>query len=455
MTTEPTLDLPTAQSPLQPVLAAFETFERGASAHAPSWLRALRTSGISYFVELGFPTVAQEEWRFTNPEPLARFPFALSGPPTRRGLTAGGLEAFRFSGLQGPRLVFVDGWFAPELSSFVVPEHDVTIASLATAVRRHPEALESSLGRVARHAEHPLTALNTAFLQDGAFIQVPAGVQWETPIHLLFVNQTPGAVVQPRNLIVAGAQSRVRVIEDYVSSHESACFTNAVTEIVADTGAQVEHLKLQRENPASLHVAVIEAQQGRDSRVLSHSVSLGARLARNEINLRFQGEGCDSVLNGLYFAAGDQLTDHHTLADHASPRCSSHEFYHGILAGKARGVFNGRILVRPDAQKTNAKQTNRNLLLSRDATVNTKPQLEIFADDVKCTHGATVGQLDEEALFYLRSRGIGEARARQILIQAFASHVLDRITIEPVRLTLDRLLARRLQDLTGGDSASR
>jgi Fe-S cluster assembly protein SufD len=454
MMPQPTLDLPAAQSPMQPILAAFEAFEKSSSDRAPAWLRTLRTSGVSYFIELGFPAVTQEEWRFTNPEPLASFPFVRAGAPDRHDLTASDLEAFRFGALKGPRLVFVDGWFVPELSSLVVPDRDVTIASLATALRWQPNLLESRLGRIARHEDRPLTALNTAFLQDGAFIQVPAGTEWETPIHLLFVSRTPGAVVQPRNLIVAEARSRVRVIEDYVSLHQAASFTNAVTEIVAGPGAWVEHVKIQRENTASLHVAAIEAQQARDSRVLSHSISLGARLARNDINLRFQAEGCESVLNGLYFAGGGQLTDHHTLADHASPHCASHEFYHGILAGQARGVFNGRILVRPDAQKTDAKQTNRNLLLSDEATVNTKPQLEIFADDVKCTHGATVGQLDEDAMFYLRSRGIGQERARQMLIQAFASDVLNRITIEPVRQTLDALLAGRLRELTGGDAAT-
>jgi Fe-S cluster assembly protein SufD len=328
------------------------------------------------------------------------------------------------------------------------------LGSLAEAVRDHPTLLESCLGRVARHENDAFAALNTAFIQDGAFVYIPQHLELETPIHLLFIASGPGLLIQPRNVIVARAHSHVRIVEEYVSLTDSACFTNAVTELMAGGGSRVEHLKVQRENTASLHVATLETRQHRESRVLSHSISLGARLARNNIRLRFEEEGGESVLNGLYFADGQQLVDHHTIADHASPHCASHEFYHGILAGKSRGVFNGKILVRQGAQKTDAKQTNRNLLLSQDATINAKPQLEILADDVKCTHGATVGQLDDEALFYLRSRGLGETQARHLLIRAFASDVLNRITIQPVRDALEARLLDLLSAQTGAEPGS-
>jgi Fe-S cluster assembly protein SufD len=442
---------PTERRPLDAYLAEFETFEQAATKHLPPWLRTLRTSGISYFAELGLPTLDQEEWRFTNPAPLVQFPFVRASQLCSHGLTKGLIQPLGFGSLKTHRLVFVDGHFVPELSTLIPPSQAVTLASLAAAVHWQPDSVEAWLGRVAHHQNQPFTALNTAFMQDGAFIHLPSGAVLETPVHLLFIARAPGVVSQPRNLIVAGAHSQVRVIEDYVSWGNPVCFTNAVTEIIAGEGARVEHARIQRQGPSALHVGAVETRQQRGSRLLSHSISLGSRLARHDLGLRFEGEGGESILNGLYVAGGEQLVDHHTLADHASPHCSSHEFYHGILGGKGKGVFNGRISVRRDAQKTDAKQTNRNLLLSDDASINAKPQLEILADDVKCTHGATVGQLDEEALFYLRSRGLGESQARQMLVKAFASDVLNRITIEPLRETLDGLLSERLQ--SGSDLA--
>ncbi|HXG48056.1 MAG TPA: Fe-S cluster assembly protein SufD [Methylomirabilota bacterium] len=423
-----------------PYSAVFEPFEKDVSPNTPPWLRALRSAGIAHFSELGFPTPEDEEWRFTNMAPLATFPFRPVTRALQNGVAAREIEPFTFGGLAADRLVFINGHYAPELSSRVAHSPGVKVSPLVAAIHTDGPALERHLGRHARLDDHPFAALNTAFIQDGAFIEVPAGVQVAPPIHLLFVTSEPGVTTQPRILITAGANAAVRVIEDYVSLIDSAHWTNAVTEIVTGENAAVEHCKVQRENTQAFHVAMIQADQARGSRVLSHSISLGARLARNDIRLRLGGEGIDSVLNGLYFATGDQLVDHHTVADHASPRCGSHEFYHGILGGRARGVFNGKIFVRKDAQKTDAKQTNRNLLLSDTAVIDTKPQLEIFADDVKCTHGATVGQLDEEAVFYLRARGIGAARARRMLVHAFASEILNRVSIEPVREELDRLV---------------
>ncbi|MBI5387852.1 MAG: Fe-S cluster assembly protein SufD [Verrucomicrobia bacterium] len=435
---------PAEPRPLEAHLAAYEAFERSATETSPPWLRALRTSGISYFAELGFPTTEHEEWRFTNAAPLAQFPFKPVHRALRNAVTAADLARITFGGLRACRLVFVDGHFDMALSELLPHSTGAVMGSLAAAIERRGDLVEARLGRAAHHESNAFAALNTAFIQDGAFIHVPPRAVLEAPIHLLFIATKPGTVNQPRNLIIAEERSQVRVIEDYVSLAGSAYFTNAVTEIFTGQDAAIEHLKIQREGTAAFHVATIEAHHQRQSRVLSHSISLGARFARNDINLRLDGEGCESVLNGLFLATGDQVVDHHTIADHARPHCASHEFYHGILGGRAKGVFNGKIYVRKDAQKTDAKQTNKNLLLSDEASINTKPQLEIFADDVKCTHGATVGQLDDQAIFYLRSRGIGEELARQMLIKAFASTVLNRITVEPVREELERLLEERL-----------
>ena len=435
----------------EPFASAFEQFEKNTSANTPPWLRALRSAGIAHFSELGFPSKDHEEWRFTNVAPIAALPFRPVTRAPQNGVAAREIEPFIFGDLKCDRMVFINGHYSPQLSSRLPAADGIKVSHLATALHTDGVIIEKHLGRCARFDDNAFTALNTAFIQDGAFLYIPARRMLETPIHLLFLSSEPGAAIQPRNLIVAEAGAKATVIEHYVSLVDSACLTNAVTEIVAGNNASIEHCKIQRENAQSFHVATVQAHQDRDSRVISHSISLGGRIARNNINLVLDGQGIDSILNGLYFARGEQLADHHTVADHAKPHCSSHEFYHGILAGRAKGVFNGKIFVRKDAQKTDAKQTNRNLLLSSEATIDTKPQLEIFADDVKCTHGATVGQLDDEAIFYLRSRGIGDALARNMLVHAFASEILNRITVEPVRDELDRLIF----DLLEAETAKR
>ena len=293
------------------------------------------------------------------------------------------------------------------------------------------------------------TALNTACFEDGAFVSVPANAVVEQPVQLLYLasSDRPGAVVHARNLIVAHQGSSVKIVETYASLTEAPHLTNAVTELALAPDARVEHCKLQNENERAFHIAAIQAVQSRGSHWLSHSIATGARLARNQVQTWLVDEGAEAILNGLYLARGEQLIDHHTVVDHAKPRCESHEFYHGVLSGRAHGVFNGKIFVREDAQKTNAKQTNRNLVLSEHALINTKPQLEIFADDVKCTHGATVGQIDDEAIFYLRARGIGAELARRMLVRAFANDAVERITLAPVREHLEKLLTERFEGL--------
>ena len=423
-----------------PYVSSFEQLEKGRFQKDPAWLRAVRKAGIAHFVNLGFPTTDHEEWRFTNVTSITKLPFNPVLEYSANDLTSKKVKPITFEKMKGSRLVFVDGHFSKELS--VIQPNSIKIGSLAAAIATDSGILEQYLARHARFDENAFTALNTAFFFDGAFVFIPDGVVVDEPIHLLFISTAKemGTTIHPRNLLIVGKGSKATFIESYESHSKVPYFTNALTEIVLEENAVVEHCKLQNEALQSFHIATIHAYQRQNSHFTSHSISVGAQLARNNIHVVLDGEGIDSILNGLYLANGTQLVDHHTVVDHAKPNCGSHEYYHGILDGKSKGVFNGKIFVRKDAQKTDAKQTNRNLLLSSDATIDTKPQLEIFADDVKCTHGATVGQLDEEAIFYLKSRGIGHDTARSMLIHAFASEVLNRIKMKAVQVSLDKLL---------------
>jgi Fe-S cluster assembly protein SufD len=323
----------------------------------------------------------------------------------------------------------------------------VIVSSLAAALAGDSGLLKQHLESYPQGEDNPFAALNAAFFQDGALIYVPAGKRLEAPVHLLFIStaKEAGATSQPRNVIIAEKGSQVTVLESYVSTGESSYFTNVVTELILGEGAVVEHAKFQDESRNAYHMAAIHARLGRGCNFIAHSIATGARLSRNSIHTALAGEGVACVLNGLYLTRGDQLADHHMVVEHAQPHCTSHEYYNGILDGHSKGVFHGRILVRQAAQKTDAKQTNKNLLLSDDATVDTKPQLEIYADDVKCTHGATIGQLNEESIFYLRARGIGAETARRMLIHAFAGEIIERIRHTPARDELDKLVWERLE----------
>jgi len=429
-----------------PHLASFEQFERNEAVQNPAWIQSIRKAGISHFAELGFPTTEHEEWRFTNITPIARLPFHPILSPSRTALTAKDIAPFTFDHLKGNLLVFINGHFSQQLSSLTQKE-GLQIGSLASELTPGGMA-EQHLARHAKYDENAFAALNTAFFQDGAYLIISKGAVIRDPIHLLFVQTSSqtGATVHPRNLIVAERDSRAVVIEDYVSLVATPYFTNVVTEIYVSEGAQLEHCKIQAESQNAFHTATVQAVQERNSRWISHSISHGAAIARHNVQTLFTGEGSDAILNGLYIGSNKQLVDYHTVVDHAKPHCSSHEYYHGILDGESHGVFNGKIFVRKHAQKTDAKQTSRNLLLSDAATIDTKPQLEIFADDVKCTHGATVGQLNDEAIFYLRSRGISLRLARQMLVHAFASEILDRMSVEAVRRELDEHIYDRLEE---------
>ena len=426
-------------------LAEFDRVAREPDWRVPASISKLRKVAIVRFSQLGFPTTKLEAWRFTSVAPIAATPFALADDGLS-ALSSDELDRFTFKDLPFTQLVVVNGCFAPQLSSCGALPAGVEAGGLSEAIDRDPTLVERYLTRLAPYEDQPFTALNTAFLRDGAFLQIPANAVIEQPIHLLFVATAhqKATVHHPRVLILAGENSQARIVESYAGLRDAPYFTNAVTEIVAGPNAVIDHYKLLRESLQAFHVASMHVSLGRSSSFSSHSITLGGALVRNDVNALLNGEGIDCTLNGLYVANGRRLIDNHTMVDHAKPHCSSHELYKGILDDEAHAVFNGKIVVQLDAQKTDAKQTNQALLLSEHAQINTTPQLEIFADDVRCTHGATVGQLDDDAMFYLRSRGLSHARARNVLIHAFASDILDRIKIAPIRAHLDRVLLEQL-----------
>jgi Fe-S cluster assembly protein SufD len=426
-----------------------ETFRRRDAANAgqPKWLLSLRNSGICTFAELGFPTLHDEDWRFTNVGPIAALPFQPAPAVAANGAESNLLSRAVFDALAGSRLVFVNGFFEAKLSRIQTLPGGATAESLAAALSRGSNLFEKHLAKYARTSDNAFAALNQAFFTDGAFISVPAGVEIADPIQVVYISSAKqnGETIQPRNLIIMGADSRATIVESYLSTGDAASFTNAVTEIVAGENAVVEHVKLQDETANAFHMATIAGEFGRASNVNVHSFALGSKLSRNNIRAKLAGEGLECILNGLYLTRDEQLADHHMIVEHAQPYCASHEYFNGILDDKSKGVFHGRIYVHPIAQKTDAKQTNKNLLLSDDATADTKPQLEIYADDVKCTHGATIGQLNSESIFYLRARGIPEATARRMLIHAFAGEIVERVRCAPVREELDKLVWTRLE----------
>ena len=421
-------------------LRDFTGSNSGSDAPGPEWLRSLRQSAARRFAANGFPTRRNEEWRFTNVSPIAETPFTLA-TKAESEMTADALAHYSYDGMTGTQLVFVNGHFQPDLSSREFPA-GVTVSTLAAAMDAGPELIEAHLGRYAKFTTQAFVALNTAALEDGAFVHLSRNAVIEEPIHLLFLSTPHGGptVSHPRTLIIAGENSQATLVESYSGTPGMVYFTNAVTEIVAAENAVLDHYKVQRESVKAYHVATMQLQLARSTNFSSHSVGLGGLLVRNDANAYLGGEGIECTLNGVYLGNDRQLIDNHTEIDHAMPHCNSHEIYKGILDGHSRGVFNGKIFVREDAQKTDAKQTNQTLLLSPTAQIDTKPQLEIFADDVKCTHGATIGQLSDEALFYLRARGIPKDNARALLTYAFASDIVSRIKVDAVRAQLDQVL---------------
>ena len=407
-------------------------------------LGALRARGFARFEDVGFPTTKLESWRFTNVSPVAQRRFAL---PTPSALDLSSMSEYELQGVEGPRIVCVDGRYSPRLSSLGELPPGVELRSLADVVATDPQLVGNQLAKLASFDDPAasFTALNTGLLQDGLVVRVPDHTILDTPIQLLFISSGGDDVMShPRTLVVAGKNSQVRLVESYVGLSDGAYLTNAVTEVFVGDNAVVDHYKLLRESNKAFHIASMHPWLGRSATFSSHAITLGGAIVRNEVMAELQGEGAECTLNGLYLANDERLVDNHTTIYHAQPHCDSHELYKGILDDHARAVFNGKIIVAIDAQKTDAKQTNKALLLSEEAQINTKPELEIFADDVKCTHGATIGQLDADALFYLRSRGLGPEQARDVLIHAFASDLLNRIAIAPIREQLDAVLLQQL-----------
>lgn len=419
-----------------------------------SWTQQVRQAAASRFATLGFPTTREEAWKYTNVAPIAKIPFTLAGDE-RAGVTDAVLARASCGPMAGHRLVFVNSQYAPELSALQPLPAGVIVGSLAAALSAHRSRVEPHLARYASFQNHAFVALNTACMQDGAFISIPPGTIVEAPIHLLFVSTAPGqaTVSYPRNLIVVDRGGQATLVESYVGAAPEVYLTNAVTEIVAGEDAVIDHYRLQQESTAAFHMALLQVHQERSSTVTSHAMALGGALVRNEVNAVLDGAGSACTLNGLFMAAGQQHVDNQTRIDHVQPYCTSRELYKGVLDGKGRGVFNGTIYVHKAAQKTNAKQTNKNLLLSPEAWIDTKPQLEIYNNDVQCGHGSTIGRLDEEALFYLRTRGIGLEEARSLLTYAFASEMLSQITIEPMRDALHEALRTWLSPLRGSQEA--
>lgn len=430
------------------ILQAFEIFQKQTRSKDPSWVQSLRTSAISRFAQLGFPTLRDEEWKYTSVEPIVKNSFRFAFESSPNGAAIQKIKPFLFGRPDWNRMVFVNGLYSKELSFLSKEARSAKITSLREALCSEPDTLEECLVRRQSDLEkNAFSALNTAFLHDGAFIDLPPGAALEEPIHLLFLSLAgeEKIISQPRNLVVAEEGSRAALIESYVSLAPGPYFTNGVSEILLHSGARIDYCQIQRESESAFHVMTSEVSVGREASFSSSVFSFGARLSRNNLNVLLGAEGCECLLNGFYAVTGARHVDHHTLIDHAKPGGKSRQLYKGILRDKGRAVFNGKILVRQDAQKTDAHQTNKNLLLSEGASVDTKPQLEIFADDVKCTHGAAVGQLEEEVLFYLKTRGIPEENARGLLTHAFASEVIQGLKLEPVRGEIDRLLWKILR----------
>lgn len=433
------------QDSYQSAFRALQSKESG--VQKASWLERLREGAMDRFEALGFPPVTDEEWKYTNVAAITRAGFS---PVVGRGpaIDAQQVAGFSYPEAETTRLVFVNGVLDPTLSSLGgLPEGLVALDfSAALGIGGLGELLREYLGRLVDYGENGFTALNTAFVSNGALIVIPKGVSLDAPLHLLFVSNAdePNQASFPRVLVIGEENSNATIIESYKSTGDDAYFTNAVIEFVLKDGARLEHYRVQDEGPAAFHVATARADLARGSSFDTTNISLGAQLSRYNLSVVMDQEGAECWVDGLYIIGDDQHADTHTVIDHQQPRCTSHQLYKGILDGRSRAVFNGKVFVRHGAMGTDAQQTNKNLLLSNEAHVDTKPQLEIFADDVKCAHGAAIGQLDEDELFYLESRGIHSDLARNLLTYGFAEEVIAKIKIESIKAQLDEGVLNRL-----------
>ena len=413
------------------------------------WLQAQRNAGLARFEEVGFPTQRDEDWRYTPVKPITAKKFHEVPPqqtaPQQTALQQDGdFKSLEIPGLQSHRLVFVDGLFAPELSDDGASGAGVVIESLGRALEERPELVKRELGSVTPRERHGFTALNHAGSRDGVVLRLEDNAAPAMPVEMLFVSRARDGLAQPRNLIIAGKASKARIIERHVSLGDHSTFTNSATEIILGEEAEIDYYLVQTQSPAACHICGIWARQWRASRFSCRTITLGGALVRNDLGVELVGEQAHCDMLGLYNPVGVQHVDNHTTMTHGAENCTSRELYKGVLEQRSRAVFHGRIVVRPGAQKTDAAQTNNNLLLSRHAEIDSKPQLEIYADDVKCSHGATVGQIDADALFYLRSRGLDEARARTLLTFAFVNDVVSEIEISELKEMLEDMLTTRL-----------
>jgi Fe-S cluster assembly protein SufD len=416
--------------------------ETEAFTDGPEWLQRFREEARERFSATGFPTTRLEEWKFTNVAPIAKTTFRAGEYKLDAGIAE--IAERLISHTDAIPVVFINGKYCRKLSKHSGLPGGVKVSSLHDALR-NGDHLHHHLAAEAPDTG-PFVWLNAASFEDGAYVQVASGVVLERPIHLIFISSSDGgpSVSHPRNLITLGALAQASVIETYTGADGDVYFTNAVTGVIAEEGSVLTHYKVHKERDRAFHIANLQVHQGRQSNVTCHSFSFGGGLVRNDAKLVL-GDGAEGVLDGLYITSGKQHVDNHTVIDHAKPHAASRELYKGVLSGHSSAVFNGKVIVRKDAQKTDAKQSNRNLLLSEEAVINTKPELQIYADDVRCTHGATIGQLEERALFYLRSRGIGQQEAREMLIRAFAQEVIARVKPDDLRGELERELDARLK----------
>lgn len=424
----------------------FRTLQESQTATAPSWLRRLRENAMARFEEVGFPTTKDEEWKYTNVAPIARTGFTPL--PSDETSTLDDFASLGIPETRDSQLVFVNGRLRDDLSSLTALPAEVIALDLSQALadKRYAEIAREYLARHADFVASGFTAINTAFINHGAFVYIPRGITVEVPLHVLFISDPtePNKLTSPRLLLIAEENSNTTLIESYVSAHDAPYLTNAVVEVVLKEGARLEHYKVQREGAQAFHIATTAADLGASSSYDTTTITFGAQLSRHDIHVTMDHEGAECWVDGLYLVTAAQHTDTHSVIDHRKPHCTSRQLYKGILDGKSRAVFNGKIFVRHDAQKTDAMQTNKNLLLSNEARVDTKPQLEILADDVKCAHGAAVGQIEEDELFYLETRGIHSDLARNLLTYGFAEEVIGKIKIESIRSQLDEAVLNRL-----------
>ncbi len=411
------------------------------------WFSEQRLSALNLFKETGFPHSRQENWKYTDTRPIAKGTFTNIRDQSV-SIKSEDIDAVRFKDLDCHELVFINGVYSEEYSDISELADNIVIESLATAIEKDSELLATHLAQYADSNVSPFTALNTAFIQNGTYINIPKNTIVDKPINILYLSKESSQTfaTHPRNLIVIGEHSEATLIESYIGLDDANYFTNAVSEVSLSASAILKHYKIQQESMNAYHIGNLNVMQGKDSRLESHSISLGGALVRNDIHGQLAAEGAEIVMNGLYMTSDKQHVDNHTRVDHLKPNTHSTENYRGVLNGKSRGVFNGKVVVHPQAQKIEAHQNNANLLLSDNAEIDTKPELEIYADDVKCSHGATVGQLDQDMMFYLRSRAIDEETARSLLTYAFAGEVIKDISFAPIKNRLEYLIVGQLPD---------